>query len=279
MSQASANSFTHSHIVLRDGTVAFKCSADKELWPWLALPPFDPIVVQTVNFWTSVETGAARGTFDKTKWSALTQTEWTCGEPGAGHATHGVANVMGEEGAPRFGLTFFDSDGALVYSMSGVGVVFLTRDFEAWREKAKREMAELPDTSNFQFAPANAVGVATQGQSFLSPLIGHDNPSALALITKESGFPPVHPFLSGSGDHVNSTHLADVARQFVQLLTGAKSLMVSGGDMQFKRYVELGHPFLIELEQQDRSENTVSMAIRQADRLCANVTLKYQVES
>lgn len=152
MSKAPTRQFTHSHVVSDDGAVAFKCSSDKVQWPWLALHPFDPIVVQTINYWALVETGAARGTFDPTKWSALTQTEWVCGKAGAGHATHGVAEAIGEEGAPRFGLRFFDGNDSLVYSMSGTGVVFQNRDFEAWREQAKKKMATPPAVRDFQYA-------------------------------------------------------------------------------------------------------------------------------
>ncbi|WP_422344676.1 hypothetical protein [Parasphingorhabdus sp.] len=275
MPKAPASQFTHSHHVLDDGTVTFKCSSDKDQWPWLALHPFDPIVVQTVNYWASVETSAARGTFDPTKWSALTQTEWTCGKPGVGHATHGIANPMNEEGTARFGLSFFDDDEALVYGMDGTGVVFQNRDFEAWRHKAKAKMATIPAVTNFQYAAANAVGVATQSQSFLSPLIDGKTSCARALITKENGFPPLHPYLSGSGDHVNSTHLADVGRQFASLLLDGEPLTVIGGEMLFTRYVELGRPFDIQLDHHDRKDNVVSMTVQQAERLCATVRIRY----
>ncbi len=278
MPNAFASRFTHSHVVSDDGTVTFKCSSDEDQWPWLALHPFDPIVAQTINYWASVETGAARGTFDPTKWSALTEAKWVCGEAGVGHATHGVAEATGEDGGPGFGLRFFDENDSLVYHMSGTGVVFQNRDFESWRKKAKEKMEAQPAVADFQYASATAVGVATQAESFLSPLVDHDGPSALALITKANGFPPAHPYLSGSGDHVNATHLADVGRQFTSLLLGGKPLMVTGGKMQFIRYVELGRPFLIKLEQRDSAENTVSMAVQQADQLCATIEIKYESE-
>ena len=275
MSEPPASQFTYSHVVSDDGTVAFQCSSDKDKWPWLALHPVDPIVVQTINYWASVETGAARGTFDPTKWSALTQMEWICGKAGVGHATHGVADAIGEEATPRFGLSFFDQDDSLVYRMHGTGVVFRNRDFEAWRNKAKTKIAPPPAVHDFEYAPVDAVGVATPCRSFLSPLVDRDGPSAQALITKESGFPPAHPYLSGSGDHVNSTHLGDVGRQFASLLLGGKPPTITGGKMQFMRYVELGRPFDVKLEHHDPSKNTVSMAIHQADRLCATIEMEY----
>ncbi len=112
MPKTATKPFTHSHVILNDGAVAFKCSKNSEQWPWLALHPFDPIVVQTINFWASVETSAARGTFDPEKWSALTQTEWTCDARDVGHATHGIADTTGDEDAQRYRLTFFDAGSA-----------------------------------------------------------------------------------------------------------------------------------------------------------------------
>lgn len=276
MSKAPASQFTHSHIVSNDGSVTFHCSYDEDKWPWLALHPFDPIVVQTVNYWASVETGTARGTFDPTKWSALTQTEWVCGEPGVGHATHGFAEPIGEAGGPGFGLTFFDQENSLVYRMSGTGVIFHNRDFEAWREQAKEKMAAQPAQPDFPYASAKAVGVATQAESFLSAIRNDNRPSALALITKKNGFPPAHPYLSGSGDHVNSTQLADVGRQFTSLLLGGEPLMITGGKMEFLRYVELGRPFEVELARHDSSKNIVSMTVQQAGRPCAAIEIRYQ---
>ncbi|MEO9468672.1 hypothetical protein [Parasphingorhabdus sp.] len=275
MVNTSAISFTQSPVVKDDGTVMFDCSSDQNQRPWLALHPFDPIVVQTINYWVSVETSTARGTWDPTKWSALTQTKWTCGELGVGHATHGISEVAGQGDSPRFELTFFDDNGALVYKMSGVGVVFQTRDFESWREKAKQKLQKSAPVTDFQFAPADAVGVKKQAESFISPIIDRDVPSADVLITKESGFPPAHPYLSGSGDHVNSTHLADVARQFANLLLGGGPHLITGGEMTFDRYVELGRPFEIALVNENASEKSFSMAVRQAGRLCSTIEIAY----
>ncbi|NNC73436.1 MAG: hypothetical protein HKN78_11260 [Sphingomonadaceae bacterium] len=275
MPKASSDQFTHSHIVSDDGTVRFGCSSDAGRWPWLALDPFDPIVVQTINYWASVETGAARGSFDPAKWSALTQTEWTCGETGVGHATHGIAEASREDGTPGNALSFFDAHDALVYRMSGTGVVFENRDFEGWREKAKRELPPPPDAGEFHYAAADSVGVAAQGWSYLSPLIEVDRPSALALITKENGFPPAHPYLSGSGDHVNSTHLVEAGRQFACLVHRGRSITCTGGEMHFMRYVELGYPFQIALADDLSSQNAIAMAVHQADRACAKITLKF----
>lgn len=275
MKQVAVGQFTHGHNVSDDGTVRFQCSSDIDQWPWLALHPFDPIVVQTINFWASVETGAARGTFDPTKWSALTQTKWTCGNQGVGHAASGIADAIGEQGGPGYRIRFFDADDSLVYSMSGTGVVFQNRDFESWREKTKKKVVDPIGSDDFQYAPAEAVGVTRQSEAFISPLVDGDTPGARALITKDNGFPPAHPYLSGSGDHVNATHLADVARQFAQLLSGGKRLCITKGEMGFKRYVELGRPFDIMLEEREHAAGAQSMIIEQADHLCATIRIRH----
>ena len=264
--------YTHSHQVGGDGSVAFRCSQDTERWPWLALPPFDPIVVQTINYWASVECGAARGTFDPTKWSALTEMDWTCGAEGVGHAARGSYEVTGDEGNSRFHLRFFDADDAPVCQINGKGVAFRNRDFEGWRAKAKAELAERLPVGDFAYAPHETTGMRAQWQSFLSPLT-RGSTQARALITRENGFPPAHLYHSGSGDHVNANHLADVARQFAQALRGGKPLAITGGAMTFKRYVELGRPFDIALAEDGLSEGNVTMNVTQAGIFCSAITM------
>ena len=275
MRQAADKQYTHSHVVTEDGTVTFQCSSDHDQWPWLALPPFDPIVVQTINFWASVETATARGTWDPDKWSALTEMEWTCGEAGAGHAVHGIGETLGKKGSPRFQLRFFDADEALVYVMSGKGVVFETRDFEAWRAKAKEEAATVSAPSDFHYAAAEAVGLVSQNECFLSSLVHGQTATAQALITSKNGFPPGHPYQSGSGDHVNATHLADAGRQFVNLLRGEKPHTITGGQMTFKHYVELGRPFDLIQRPDECAPDIVSILVEQADRPCATMKLRH----
>ena len=94
-------------------------------------------MVQTVNFWASVEAGLARASWDPQQWTALTEMEWQCGAPGCGHAHHGLVDYYEDGGKQRFRITLFDAAGRLVYRMSGAGVVFRTRNFEGWRAEAK----------------------------------------------------------------------------------------------------------------------------------------------
>lgn len=275
MPDSPLNRFTHSHSVSDDGEVAFECSSDAEQWPWLALPPFDPIVVQSINFFATMETGLTRGTHDPTKWTALTQTEWTCGKRGTGHAARGsVLMDQGKEGL-YYRLKLFDAADALVATTSGTGVAFRTRDFGAWRKTAEPKAAPLQSPDDFQYAPAEALGLATQVESFVSPLIEGGVPSVRVLIAKENAFVPHHPYHDGSGDHVNSTHLGDACRQFARLVLGDARLVCAGGEMRFIRYIELGRPFHITLVEDVRSENTISMVVRQMERECATAMIRY----
>ena len=273
MQGEATHPYTYDHVVSDDGMVAFNCSTDIKKWPWLALHPFDPIVVQSINFWASVETASARGTWDPDKWSALTHMTWQCGDRGVGHAVRGTGVQTGARGSPGFQNRFFDANDALVYQMDGIGVIFQNRDFEAWRAKAKQKAAKPVDVSGFEFAPAELVGVAGQDQCFVSTLIDGKSPSVKAMVPKTAGFMPEHPYHSGSGDHVNSNQLADVVRQFVNLWRG-KIMILSSGTIAFNRYVELDRPFDIRLASGGETSEEIDIAIDQADRQCAFFEMK-----
>ncbi len=276
MKKAAEFQYTSAHDVAGDGTVSFECSLDRDRWPWLDLSPSDPIVVQSINYWVAVETGVARGALDPTKWTALTHMDWSCGGVGAGRPVKGVSETSGPADAPGYHLRLYNAGGALVLRINGTGVMFTTRDFESWREKAKAEMAALPAPSpaDFHFAEPSAVGVDSHQKCFVSPLRSSDPPSAGALVTRESGFPPAHPYHSGSGDHVNAGHLADVARQFALLVNPERLIAITGGEMTFMRFVELGYPFDITLDEQASSDNAIRMAISQAGHPCAEIALQ-----
>lgn len=276
MIKPTPTAFTHAHTLQEDGSISFSCSSDKTLWPWLALPPDDPIVVQCINYWASVECTAYRGTQDPAKWTALTRMDWTSSLSGTGHATRGIAGPAGpQDAAPRYGLTFFDAAGEQIYRMTGAGVTFRTRNFEAWRDKAKKSIAPAALIDTFEYAPADHVGVETQAESFLSPLIQAGTPHALGLITKQNGLLPGHPYIDGSGDHVNSTHFGDIARQFTSLVCGGTAPAIISGGMKLTHYVELGVPFQVTLVEHSKQQSTVSMTLHQADHLCASLRVGY----
>ena len=267
--------FTHSHKLTEDGAVIFKCERDTEKWPWLKLPASHPIVVQTINYWASVETGKTLGNFDTTKWSALTYLRWQAGDPHAGPVTHGLADKPPgppEKDRPGFRLTFFDEAGNLVCRQVGAGVVFHTRDFEAWRSTSKETAKAGQSIAGVTYAPADALGVETEIERFVSPLEKSDTPRATALITPENGLMPKHPYHSGSGDHVNANHLADAALQFAHLVF-AKPLTCIGGETKFRHFVELGKAFSLEAVRVGAHD--ISLAVHQGEKLCTDITLKF----
>lgn len=243
------------------------------MWPFLDLPPHHPIAIQTLQYWASVEAWLERGTLDKDKWTALTWTEWECGAAGTGHAVSGTSEQVLVGGKARMELKLFDADGALTCRMQSKGVVFHNRDFEAWRDKAKQESAPEEELSEFDFASPEAVGSDGVGPALISALQGGGKPNAIGLVSKENGLPPGHRYMSGSGDHVNSTHIAEAAHQFVHLLEDSAPLRVAGGEMRFTRYVELGRPLRIELT--EKGEGEASMVMSQGGHDCSMVSLRY----
>ena len=102
--------------------------------------------------------------------------------------------------------------------------------------------------------------------------------SVAGLVTRHNGFPPAHPYHDGSGDHVNASHLADACRQFACLVRREPQLRVNSGMMQFERYVELDHPFVLEMAGDGESHQGMTMSISQAGEPCASVYLGWMSE-
>ena len=73
-----------------------------------------------------------------------------------------------------------------------------------------------------------------------------------------------------------AAHLGDVGRQFVSLLPGG-GRTITGGEMTFKRYVELGRVFEVALVEHDLKRGEVAMVVNQARYRCAEVRLRYEV--
>jgi len=266
--------FTRNRELHSDGSVTFLCTEDAEAWRWLALHPHHPIPLQNLQYWASVEVARVRGTFDGTKWTALTWTRWNCGDASVGNPVRGVSESVEEDGKFQGQLTFFDANDSMVSTMRSLGVEFRTRDFESWREKAKQTSGEIVPVDAFDFAKPSAVGSENIGPSFVSPIIDDNAPHVLGLMTLENAFPPAHRFMSGSGDHVNSTHLAEAAHQFVHLLEDSAALRITGGEMRFTHYVELGRPFRIDLV--ERSAGNATVQISQNGHDCTHITMGYE---
>lgn len=263
--------YTSAHELQPDGSVAFVCSADVAKWPWLALPPHHPVPMQTQNFWTSVECSVFLGGFDPEKWSALVWTDWETGDTDAGHALRGTF-VNSAEGQERgFTTTLYDADDRMITRMRGRGVVFRTRNFESWREGSKGEARVAEDHGEFAYAKRELLGLGEGEVVFVSPLL--EGRTARALVTKSNGFMPGNRFIGGSGDHVNSTHIAETSRQFLALLLEGAGFRLTGGEMALNRYIELGTP--IDLACTSRSEGEALVTLSQLGRACSEVTLRY----
>lgn len=265
--------YTVNHTHLDDGAISFECSTDDTVWPWLKLGPAHPILLQTINFWASVDCGEFLGNLEPGVWTALTQTEWACGPANVGLPVRGRYSSTQEGERGRFHLAFFDADDQQIVRMSGQGVTFRTRNFESWRDEAKEKIVK-PDPPPFDYAPHEAVGVATAPESFLAPLSRTDGLSTSGLITKANGLRPAHPYIGGSGDHVNSTHMGEVGRQFAALML-EQPLRIHGGEMDFMHYVELGTPFDVALTAHDEAAQAFSLIVHQAGRACTRISMQY----
>jgi len=263
--------YTFDHEVREDSSVAFRCSQDAGVWPWLDLPPWHPVAMQTRNYWVSVECSAARGTFDRDKWSALVWMDWQVGDFDAGNPVRGLMESSQIEGELGFAIALHDAADRLVYASRGKGVVFRTRDFEGWRDKAKKSLLTKVEASDFTYAEHDAVGALPGEFALISSLQGTAPIHAAALVTPENGLPPASRYMGGTGDHVNATHLAECARQFVALLTSDPCVRLARGAISFSRYVELGAPFRIDLLSHDGNE--IALAVEQDGKPCTSFTL------
>ena len=184
----------------------------------------------------------------------------------------GVAKPVDENNI-GYHISLYDEADALVYKLIGKGVIFQNRDFGAWRQESKDKLAALSKPEAFEFASYKKTGAAAQSQSFISDLI--DDNSVLALVTMGNGFVPKHPFISGSGDHVNATHLHVLGEQFTTLLEGGRKFTSPSGSMTFNSYVELDHP--IEVKLNSKKDGFVDLSFYQANKLCAGMAFEYKL--
>lgn len=269
-------SYTSAHAVDEAGTVRFACSTDRDEWPWLALGPRHPVVVQAQTFWASVGASNALGSMRDGQWSALTWADWRCGDGDAGPAVRGTYAREGEGENEIFVITFHDAEDREVVTMRGRGVVFRNRNFEQWRAEAKRKTAEraareTPQVLS-QMAEPDALGLGPGEHPLIAAPENPQQRSYCALVTAENGLPPANRMLSGSGDHVNTVHMAEAARQALCLLIDEPAPTITGGVMHLHHYVELGTPFTLDVTAHDDAET--AFALRQLGRDCAAITLR-----
>lgn len=265
-------SYIADPVVAPDGTVEFTCSQDVEAWPWLELPPYHPIVIQTQCFWVSIGGALARGTLDPTRWSALTWDNWHTRPTATKHAARGRISNIELKGDDAFEIMLWDEDGGELCDLCGKGVVFRTRDFEGWRAGAKSDVGKNGPAPTLDYAPRSETGVPEGEFSLISRLTDDAKPSATGLITAENGLPPASRHLTGSGDHVNATHLAECARQFAALYEKDPGVIIAGGDCRFVHYVEIGSPFRVDLNNRDL--NYMYLTVSQAGRDCSYIQLE-----
>lgn len=271
MAGSAPTSFTHDYQVQGDRTVAFSCSRDAGAWPWLTLDPRHPIVLLTAMYWASVDCSRALGARDESKWSALTYAKWDCDAAPCGAMARGVYRNTSTEDALTFTLEFFDDQGISITRFEGRGVIFRTRNFEGWRSKSKPKPREALSPEGFTYASDSTLGLGPGECAFLAPLDAGEMPSARGLITAENGMPPGNPFLSGSGDHVNATHLAEVGRQFVSLLRNGEPFAIAQGEISFDHFVELGVPF--EVQSRASEKGDAAMIVEQGGNACTAIEI------
>lgn len=263
-----------------DGRVAFAYDLDPERWPWLALPPLHPVVIDKIQYFSAVTAILATSRLEPGTRSALTKIGWSTA-PRAGGARHAVRGELGFASGERPGyrLAVFDADGHENARIWGEGAAFADRDFGAWRARAKRTAREAAGAAAAPPPPADpvAVGLGPGGRCLVSKPFERDGALALAaLVTAVNGFHPAHPFHTGSGDHVNAAHLFDCALQAAHLLAepaGAR-LACTDGEAEFLRFVELDTPFELRLEAREplaHGRTRMRFAIGQAGRENARV--------
>ncbi len=256
-----------------EDALSFRCSGDAEAWPWLALAPQHPVVIQTQQFWASFCALQFEGGLEEGQWSALTWMDYELGDRVAGHAVRGLYSRIESETGPAFALTLYDDADRRIVSMRGRGVVFRNRNFEEWRKGSKKEAKAEQPVHPFTFADASDLGLGEGEFAFVAPLESGAN-RIEALVTPENGMPPNNRVISGSGDHVNTTHFGEVTRQALCLITGDRQVQVTGGEMVLKRYVELGTPFALRFETPEAGK--VRFTLDQLGKDCAVINLRWQ---
>ncbi|BDI60203.1 hypothetical protein [Qipengyuania nanhaisediminis] len=272
-------SYTSNHEIDADGTVRFACSRDCGEWPWLALGPHHPVALQAQNFWASVGAANALGSMSEGQWSALTWTEWQCGAPRVGDAARGTYRREVSGDSDNFVIALFDEADREIVTMRGRGVVFRNRNFEQWREEAKRKAAasapaKAPPAPS-EMASRAALGLGQGEHPLIAPSTdngGENGEDFIGIVTPENAMPPNNRVLSGSGDHVNTVHMVEAARQALCLATGDPRPAIGGGEMTLKRYVELGTPFTLSLSHGEAGETRFTLD--QLGRECAAMVLR-----
>jgi hypothetical protein len=272
--------------VLRIGErrVEFGYDLDRQRWPWLALSPLHPVVIDKIQYFSAVTASLTTERMVPGTRTALTKLSWSCRARAGGtlHATRGVFESWASERRGGYTLAIFDDAGHENARIRGEGRAFADRDFAGWRAQAKRRVAATAAEATPPPADPEDAGLGAAGLCFVSPPAGVS--SATLLVARVGGanaFHPAHPFHTGTGDHVNAAHLFDCALQAAHLVwePARTALCCSGGEAEFLRFVELDAPFEIELRERrvrDAGRRRLGFSIRQAGRENARIALELE---
>lgn len=269
--------------VLRTGgdRVELGYDLDRRRWPWLALSPLHPVVIDKIQYFSAVTASLVMERMEPGTRSALTKLSWSCrARPGGTrHATQGVLEWWSGEHRGGYTLAVFDDAGHQNARIRGEGRSFADRDFAGWRAQAKRRTAQAVAGSPPPVADPEAAGLGAGGLCFVSaPVAAASGTVLVARVGAADGFHPAHPFHTGTGDHVNAAHLFDCALQAAHLVwePARTALVCSGGEAEFLRFVELDVPFELELRERparNAGRGRLGFSIRQAGRENARVAL------
>lgn len=256
------NALTYKHnlahvLKATDSVVDLGFDWRPDLWPWLALPPAHPVVVEKYQYFATMTASWAMGTFSPETYTALTMFEWHCGEAALGrnYPSRARCENWTETGAMGFKLSVSDDQGRNMFHSRGQGFAFRDRDFQQWREKSRRSALQARHVLEVDTIDPELAGLGPDGCSFVTAVIDRvGKPAVHARVPSQGGFYPQHPFHTGSGDHVNAAQLLDCALQAVHVFSGeaqpwAQPRLCIGGQAQFQRYVELDVPFEITLDE------------------------------
>lgn len=258
--------------------VELSYNLDSQVWPWLALPPHHPVLVEKYQYFGTVTASWAMQLFTPETYTALTRFYWQC-TPAAfsgKYATHGVCNTQNGEAGLGFSLDVGTADGCVMFRSGGEGFAFEDRDYRDFRARARSAVAAANHAISVQVAAPEMLGLGPGAQAFVGP---STRPECVhACVTKQGGFVPVHAFHTGSGDHVNAAQLLDCALQAAHWFIGEgqpwqRPLLCQGGEAGFQRYVELDVPFTISLVELEADLN-VHLKVSQAGKDNAVIALK-----
>lgn len=276
-----AYSVNFARVVSADANrVELAFDLNHEYWPWLALPPQHPVMLEKYQYFSSITAGWATGIFDPATYLALTQFNWQCPELYA-DCDHGaracIVNRETDDGVVMCIDVYDETDNRLAH-MECVGAAFGDRDFKAWRSTSRHKALVQAGTVTGDYASPDKAGLGKTGISLISALDeSGEMPCVTALVTSENSFYPNHPFHTGSGDHVNVGHYFDCVLQMAHLiLKPDQTLLCTGGETSFMRFTELDVPFEIRLvEQSDTGtgEFKLSFALSQLGKDNAHIKL------